>query len=361
MSRTKMLLVVALVLAGIAMVARFWDTLMLFLLSGIIAYLFDPLTKKLVNKTRMPWGLAVGIVLIGVGGLVAAFFALLLPYAIDQFSGLLDEIRYYAANFDTLLAEAMDLLMSLGLPAPVTTALSDILAQSDGYIASFISSILSAIVNVSVRLFDSVIVIILVVYFMLDGHKLFRSFIGSLTPSLGRKVEEVMSKTNGVTWAYIKSTVLISLAMAAITYVGLVLIEINYAGVFAIMFFVLNFIPYFGSIIAGIVVAFFALITQGVGPAVAVTVFVLVAQQLEGNVIVPKVQGDLADLHPITVIFAIMASEEIWGPVGMLIAVPFAALLKLVIKEVYRYIIAPHGEEPDPRQLMLDELEEKEQ
>ena len=125
------------------------------------------------------------------------------------------------------------------------------------------------------------------------------------------------------------------------------------------MSFVLDFVPYFGSILAGVLEAFFALITLGLGPAIAVGVFVLVVQQIEGNVVIPKIQGDQAGIHPITVMFAILASSELWGPAGMLIAVPIAAILKIVVTEVYYYIVTP--DDWDPRQMTLEEGAAKEE
>ena len=143
--------------------------------------------------------------------------------------------------------------------------------------------------------------------------------------------------------------------MAVCTYIGLSVIGVHYALLFAVLSFVLDFIPYFGSIIAGVVEGFFALVTMGVGKALIVVIFVIVVQQIEGNVVVPKVQGDLAGIHPITVMFAILASNEIWGPVGMLISVPIAAIVKIIVREVYLYVVSP--DDDDPRQLKMDGME----
>ena len=70
-------------------------------------------------------------------------------------------------------------------------------------------------------------------------------------------------------------------------------------------------------------------------------IFVLVVQQIEGNIIAPKVQGDAAGIHPITVMFALLACNRIWGTLGMLVSTPVAAIVKLIIREMYDYVISP--------------------
>ena len=354
MKNTKLVLFVLLILAGVAMVARFWDILMLFLVSAIIAYILSPLASRLQRKTHMKRGFAVAIVLLCFVVLIVTLVSLSLPRAVTQISSLVSEFQRYASNFDSLLATGVGYLNDLGVPPNIIETLVGLLKDSDQYIASFLTGILAAAVNFSLRLFDGVIVVILVVYFMLDGRKLIDAFVATLPRSMRAKVTGVMEESNRVTWRYIKSKVVISAGMAVCTYIGLSIIGVHYALLFAMLSFVLDFIPYFGSIIAGVIEGFFALVTMGVGKAIVVVAFVVIVQQVEGNIVIPKVQGDLAGIHPITVMFAILASNEIWGPVGMLISVPIAAIVKIIVREVYLYAVSP--DDDDPRQLMLDEM-----
>ena len=355
MKNTKLVLLILLIIAAVATVARFWDVLMLFLVSAIIAYVLSPLASALQRRTRMKRGLAVAIVLLCFVVLIVTLVSISLPRAVTQISSLVQEFQRYASNFDSLLDTGVGYLTDLGMPPSLIDTLAGLLEDSDQLIASFLTGILTAAVNFSLRLFDGVIVVILVVYFMLDGRKLIDAFVATLPRAMGAKAAAVMQEADRVTWRYIKSKVLISAGMAVCTYIGLSVIGVHYALLFAVLSFVLDFIPYFGSIIAGVVEGFFALVTMGVGKALIVVVFVIVVQQIEGNVVVPKVQGDLAGIHPITVMFAILASNEIWGPVGMLISVPIAAIVKIIVREVYLYVVSP--DDDDPRQLKMDGME----
>ena len=125
-----------------------------------------------------------------------------------------------------------------------------------------------------------------------------------------------------------------------VAYIGLLIMGIKYALLFALMSFVLDFIPYFGSLLAGVIEIFYALLTGSLGLAVAVAIFVLVVQQLEGNIAAPKIQGDATGIHPITIMFALLACNVLWGPLGMLISTPIAIIVKAILSEVHNFLVS---------------------
>lgn len=340
MKQNKTLLIAALLVLAVFAVWRLWDVCMLFMTAMIIAYLLGPLARLFHRRLHLRRGLAVGLVLFLFLFLVVLLFSLTLPRIVTQAGALLTDIRIYSNNFDELVSSAVSYLERLNLPPSVIETAAGFLAQSDGYIAGFLNSIVSSLAGVPMRLFDGIVVFILVFYFMLDGEMLKDKLISLLPQRFGGRVRLMLSESNRLTWAYIRTRCLISFGMAVVTYVGLSLMGLQYAYIFAALSFLLDFIPYFGSIIAGVVEGFFALITGGVGLAVGVVIFVLIVQQIEGNVVAPKLQGSAVGLHPVTVLFAMLASNAIWGPVGMLISVPVAAILKIIAKEIYTYLMS---------------------
>jgi len=203
--------------------------------------------------------------------------------------------------------------------------------------------------------FDLVIVIIVTVYFMLDGKKLIDSFRNILPEKVLVRFNRITTTTNDLTWKYIRSRVILSAGMAIVTYIGLTIMGVKYALLFAALSFVLDFIPYFGSIIAGVIEAVYALITGGLGLGIAVGIFVLVVQQIEGNIVAPKLQSDVTGIHPVTVMFALLACNRLWGPVGMLISTPVAVIVKTVATEIYDYVISP--DDPGSSQKPLSPME----
>lgn len=339
MKNTRLLALVILLITVIAAIARFWDVVMLFFLSAIIAYLLSPIVKLLTLGGRVPRGLAVAVTALGVVGLLVWLAVLFVPFAVTQLSGIVNDLMAYAGRFEELLSTLEEQLAAWHLPQPVLDLATDIMGRADAYLSKFFSILLNWLMNTTTGLFDVIVVVILIVYFMLDGAKMIRNGINALPARAAVRVERVVTESNRYTWKYLGTRVLISLGMAVVTCIGFRIIGLKYALLFAILAFVMDFIPYFGSIIAGVVDSVFALITGGVGLAVKVLIFVLIVQQIEGNVVAPKLQGKSVDLHPIWVMFALLACSELWGPVGMLISTPVAAVVKTALRELYYYMI----------------------
>ena len=339
MKNTRLLALVILLIIFVASVARFWDVVMLFFLSAIIAYLLNPIVKVLTFKGRVPRLVAVLLTFLGVIGLLVWLGVLFIPFAIEQITNIVNDLMNYAGNFDQLLESTKELLASWHLPQPVLEWATDLAGMADAYLTKFFNIALNWLANTTTGIFDIIVVLILIIYFMLDGAQMIQNGIDALPPRAAVRVGRVVTESNKYTWRYLGTRVCISLGMAIVSYIGFRIIGLRYALLFSVLAFVMDFIPYFGSIIAGVIDSIFALITGGIGLAVKILIFVLIVQQIEGNVVAPKLQGKSVDLHPIWVMFALLACSEIWGPIGMLISTPVAAVVKTALRELYYYMI----------------------
>lgn len=360
LKNTKLFVLAFLVIAFTAGILTFWDTLLTFLFSAVVAYLLNPLVKLVMKKADCKRGPAVAVTLAIVITILSLLISLTLPYLIQQISGLIQDLQTYANNFDDLVFSVMRYLRHLHVPEEVIQSAADLIAQSDTYILSFALNLLTSVVNLSLQIFDLVVIIIVMVYFMLDGPKLIQDLIGFLPAVIGDKVAHIFSEANQIGKKYIKSRFKISGCMATAIFIGLKCFGIQYAFVFAIMSFCLDFIPYFGSIIGSIIEIFYALITGGISFAAGVAVYVLIVQQIEGNILAPKIEGNATGIHPITVLFSLLAVNQIFGPLGMLISTPLAAILKIIFGELFHYVVAPDDEAEDHAAAILcEELAEE--
>ncbi|MBR5283644.1 MAG: AI-2E family transporter [Clostridia bacterium] len=347
MKNTKLFVLTCLIIAVTAGVLTFWNTLLTFLFSAVVAYLLNPPVKYIMKQTGASRGKAVAVTLGIVITIVSLLISLTLPYLVQQVSGLIHDLQTYAANFDNLVYTVTRYLEHLHVPAEVIQSISDFIAQSDTYILSFALNLLTSMINLSLQIFDLVVIIIVMIYFMLDGQKLLQDFICFLPKAIGDKVAHILSEANNIGKQYIKSRFKISSCMAIAIFIGLKCFGIQYAFVFAIMSFCLDFIPYFGSIIGSIIEIFYAAITGGLSFAAGVAVYVLIVQQLEGNVLAPKIEGDATGIHPITVLFSLLAVNQLFGPLGMLISTPLAAILKIIFCELFNYVVSDDDDKED--------------
>ena len=347
MKNTKLLVMAMMIVACAAGVLTFWDTIMTFMFSGVIAYLLNPLVKMIMKRAKVKRGVAVALTLAFVLVVLSFIISLVLPYLIQQVSGLINDLQAYAANFDDVVFRVLRYLEHLHVPDEAIQAAGELIAQSDTYILSFALNLLTSIVNLSLQIFDLVVIIIVIVYFMLDGPKLIQDLVNFLPKTAGTKVAHLLSEANIIGKQYIKSRFKISGCMALAIFIGLRCFGIQYAFIFAILSFCLDFIPYFGSMIGCIIEIFYSLITGGVSFALGVAVYVIIVQQIEGNILAPRIEGNATGIHPITVLFALLAVEQIFGPLGMLISTPLAAILKIIFIELYNYVISDNDDDED--------------
>lgn len=353
MKNTK-LLVMIILLATLAIgVYGFWDICLSFLGAMIVAYLLNPFARAIGRKLKLKHGLCVAIVMLLVFALAVLVISFTVPYVINQITALVRDISSSVSNFDQLVDGVMEMLADLRIPPEVLGAITDLLSNVDTFLLSLLTSILSGLVNLSLGIFDMVIVFILVVYFMLDGAQMAEDLVAALPAAIRGHVSRIRKTAGLITRKYIKSRLIVSLGMAIVTYIGFTVMGLRYSLLFAALAFVLNFIPYFGSFIAGAIVCVYAIIVFGPAKAVAVLIFIIVVQQIEGNIVAPRVDGDAVGIHPVTVMFALLACGRVFGPVGMLISTPVAGILKIIYQEAYRFVVTPDGYDPD--QVGLDD------
>jgi len=341
LKNTKMLVLVIMIISAVAAVYSFWDIIMSFLVPAILAYLLNPLTKRVIKYTGLKRGYAVALVALMVVGIITFIGSLVLPPLVEQLGDLVEDLQYYASNFDEIVDEVTAFMASLRLPQEVLDSVAEVVSQGDSYIVSFVGSLLTSLLGMSLQIFDIVIAIIVLVYFMLDGPKLVRSLINFFPKEMSGKIDNIIKESDFIAKKYIRSRFIISGCMAIAIFCGLRFIfGIEYAPVFALLSFCLDFIPYFGSLIGSIIQIFYSLITGGFSFALGVAVYVITVQQIEGNILAPKIEGNATGIHPLTVLFALLAAEEVFGPLGMLISTPVAAIIKMIVLELYSFVVS---------------------
>ena len=135
-------------------------------------------------------------------------------------------------------------------------------------------------------------------------------------------------------FSYIYSALIDALIVAISCTVLFLIIGVDYAPIFGFLVGAANLIPYFGATISGIGVAIFTAITGGIGKALIVGASILVLQQLDGNVIQPKIIGKNVGIHPLYTLIAITVGGGLLGFGGILIGVPIAATVQMIVSDI---------------------------
>ncbi len=301
-----------------------------FLVSVVIALLLNPLVR-LLRKVHVPRGIAVATVFLSFIGAVAAAIILLIPPIQNQIQAIRGNLPLYTDQAQRQVQNLQAFFERNGIRVDVQQkadatlqALKSWASDLSGNAVSYSLSALSGLIFV-------LIMLVAAVYMLLDAPRIaqFAKRIG------GPSAAQFLRRTEHTLGQYVKGQTLVSLIIGVSA--GLVLWVFGvtgifpqgatYAALFAAWVFLMEFIPYVGPILGAVPPLLLALSTSPV-TALWVLIAFIAIQQIEGHVVVPQIMGDAVGVHPLVVIFGVLVGGEIYGVLGVLIAIPVVVLLK---------------------------------
>lgn len=189
----------------------------------------------------------------------------------------------------------------------------------------------SIVVDVILAIFSSV-------YMLLSRSSLIRSFGHFCTlfaPKMAvKKAYLYLRKIANIFYSYIYSALIDALIVGSACSIAFLIIGIDYAPLFGFAIGIANLIPYFGAIIAGVVVSVFTAVTGGFIKAIIVAVCILVIQQIDANVLQPRIIGQNVGIQPLLTLVAITVGGGIMGFWGVILGVPIAATLQMIVTDI---------------------------
>jgi predicted PurR-regulated permease PerM len=326
--------------------------LMLWLLSGIllpfvaglaIAYLLNPLTDRLVKLglNRM----IAALLIIGVSVLVFILVILLVvPLLAGQLTSFIDAVPAYVAKLQAMVNDQSRpwLQKLLGSGFSPQKSFGDLVSQGMGWITAFLASLWSG-GRALVSLFSLIVVTPVVAFYLInDWHRMLRVADGWIPVHQRETVHALAQEIDATISGYVRGQAAVCLILGSFYAVSLSLAGLNFGLLIGLTSGLVSFIPYVGSM-TGLVLSLGVAVAQFwphyTSIAIVLGIF-LVGQFLEGNVLSPKLVGESVGLHPVWVIFALLAFGYLFGFVGLLVAVPLAATIGVLA----RFAIARYRE-----------------
>jgi predicted PurR-regulated permease PerM len=325
-----------------------------FLWALVTAYILFPIVRRLERWLRLPRVVVVsGLYVIFVITIVT-LGSYLGPVAIDQGEELLSTLPETVDNARAELIE--DETVNVGAIEIETEELNRRIDEAVESVVEALSTRAVPLVFHTLELMIQVLVYFLVTfYFLLHGDAILRQ-AKSLMPRRHRPTaDRIGTQVNATLGAYIRGQVILFVIMSVATYIALTILDVEYALALAIATGALELIPIIGPWTAGAIAVTVA-VSQGHAPfgwtqielgiAVAVTYFVL--RMLEDHFVIPQLIGRIVRVHPVLVIFAILAGASTFGMLGLLLAVPFLATAKIVVQAIYFELGNPPAREVVP-------------
>ncbi|WP_029215646.1 AI-2E family transporter [Kallotenue papyrolyticum] len=316
-----------------------------FLWAIVAAYLLNPLVTRLSYHTglRRVWWV---IVLYIVAGLTIYLgINTLAPRLARQYSDLLQALPDFATRLSHWIA-AHGVIDVGGITLDLRPNEQEISAFFAELSREIPRSVPEIVLGVFERLVLLLVFLVVTFYLLLEADQLTEHVYALIPAPYRGEIRELGRSIDRVLGAYIRSQLLLIVIMAALTYVPLSILGVQYALVLAIATGFLEIIPFVGPWSAAGIAMLVSLLQDGNNfgwpnwlLALVVGLIYLILRQMEDHLIIPNLVGRIVKLHPVVVIFAILAGAALGGALGLLLAVPVAATIKILLAYLYAKLI----------------------
>ena len=334
----------------VVILITFRDLLIPITIAIFLTYLFHPLLEILRGKLKIPKFLALILIFI----LNFAVFYLMGLILFSSFGNFSTRIEYYGEKLSYVVRDVLrpfnltllELEGFLGFQIQQVDVGQLLKKLFDaGIIQGFFSSFSNFLSNF--------FIVMIFWVFMIMGKQKFEERLKVAFKSSSIDTDKQLSAINDQLQSYLIIKTLVSLATGVTFTVILSIYGIDFALIWGLLAFILNYIPNIGSLIATLLPVLIALLDYGFGFAsISLAILLFITQNIFGNVVEPKFLGKKMDLSPVFILMSLIFWGWIWGIVGMFLAVPIASLLKILCSNIdaLKPVAVIIGSKPEPIQ-----------
>lgn len=327
------------------------------ILAGVFYYLLNPIVDWFERK-RIKRIYSILVLFIIILGLFTILLVAVIPLISDQVTSLINDIPQYAEEiriqFDLFMGSTLSSevqqwfdFKSSDVTSNITSKVTEMLESTWSSIGSFVGALK--------EVFLAIITLPFILFYLLkDGKKLPAKIVSFLPTQMRQPSLRVMGEMNGQISSYIRGQIVVSFCIGGLLYIGYLIIGLKYSLVLALVAACTAVIPYLGPAIAITPALVVALVTSPIMLLKMVVIWTIV-QLIEGKFISPQIMGKTLQIHPITIIFVILTAGNLFGIVGVILAVPGYAVLKVMFTNLFDYVTAKSSLYKDSKDMAVDE------
>lgn len=197
------------------------------------------------------------------------------------------------------------------------------------------------IIGVARSIFDIFVTIVVSIYLLGERSQIVgfaRKLCGVIfNNNMYKTIGKYFRESNEIFFRFVSSQLLDAIIVGILTSIAMSILGVRYALLLGFMIGLFNLIPYLGAIIAIVIAIIITIFTGGIGQALWMAIVVIILQQIDANIINPKIIGDSLEISPILIIFSVTVIGAYFGIIGMFLAVPIVTIIKLLIDDYIRY------------------------
>ena len=337
----------------LGIIKRIWSIILPFFYGFMLAYIVNIPSngiQKLLNKSHITFiqkrkkALSLVIVLLIAALILFLVLSLVAPSVYESLSLFVANFQAYYEGTQKSILEFIDRVNEMDIfglyisPDTITQAFQKLFG---GFGVENLTSSIQALLGVSSAIFSGFLAFVSSIYILLEKEKIGQFFSRLLKAFMSAGAYSVtmeyVGRLNQNFKRYIKTQTIDGCILGAIVTIELTILRSPYALILGIMLGFVNYIPYFGSIIGSFIAVIIVGFTQGISTAVITAVVLLITQQIDGNVIQPRLMGGTFSLSPLLVIISITIGGAFAGILGMIAAIPIVAVLKDMLDGIIAY------------------------
>lgn len=316
------------------------DILLPFVVGIVVAYFLDPVVVRLqrmgMSRTWATTYVTIIAVLLAIGVAMA-----ILPPLFSQLQSLILNFPDYTVKLAARITPLIDPIRErLNLPPLSLDELQAELTQRAGQVLAVAGTVAGKLAQGGLAVFNLLALLFLTpvvtFYLLRDWERLVDAIDGALPRDHAGTIRKLAHESNAAIAGYVRGQALVCMSLGSIYAVGLSLVGLQFGLIIGLIAGAISFIPFVGTFVGAVMALGMALVQfppEWMGVVKVAAVFV-VGQMLEGNVLSPKLVGDRVGLHPVWIMFALLAGGALFGFVGVLIAVPVAAVIGVVVRHL---------------------------
>jgi predicted PurR-regulated permease PerM len=338
----------------VSFVRQVSGVLLTFLAAGVLAYALNPAVRRL-EQLRVPRALAViGVFLVLILVVVVALLLIIIP-TIEQIQTLVRNPQIIARQATSLTEQAQRLpyvgVYVVELDQDRILQLLKSNAPSAGQVFSVATGVIGGVFGVFGTLFNLLLMVLISIYLLLEREKIPRALLGAIPETVRDHFVELFFAVERALVRYLKGQFFLCAIMGVIGW-GIMFFTVGeYALLVGAWVAATEIIPVIGAFLGAVPAVGIALFVPdgGFTQALIVAGLFLLAQQLEGNVLVPRIQGGSTGVHPLWVLFATLAGTALYGIIGAIFAVPIVAIVAETLRYMRKTLVFERWEHPPIR------------
>jgi predicted PurR-regulated permease PerM len=327
----KVILVAVAILGALYLLYQIRSILKLLFIAIFLAVALGPAVDFYQHRVRVPRSMAILLVYLTVLGAIFGLGLLVVPPIVSGVNKFVKAVPGYVQDIRN-----SPTLRRYDNKYHITDKLNEEAKKLPNRLGDAAGALTSVTVGVFSALVQLVTVLTLTFFFLKDGGRIITWWLRQLPPGRAERARAVMGDVYNAVAGYVLGNLLISLIAGTSTYVVLEILNVPFAVPLAVLMAFLDLIPLVGATIGGVLIGIVAAITDFPTDLIVWAVFFIVYQQVENNLLQPLIYRRTVSVHPLIVLVAVLIGGAQLGVLGALLAIPVAAAIQIVVKDLWR-------------------------